>query len=86
MKLSITESKNFIDDCKRYEAIIHDTKNAELNSLYKRFLSQARSLDASLEMLASNASNQLESRNKLRLLRQDLEKKITALKENLQQS
>jgi hypothetical protein len=86
MKLSITKSKNFISDCKRYESIIVETKSIELENLYKQFLSQARTLDASVEMVASNFSNQIESRNRLKSLRLDIEKKIIALKETSQQS
>lgn len=86
MKLSITKSKNFLDDCKRYEAAIVESKSIELENLYKQFLSQARTLDASVEMVASNFSNQIESRNRLKSLRIDIEKKIIALKEMSQQS
>jgi hypothetical protein len=86
MKLSITKSKNFLNDCRRYETIIHETKNTEIENLYKQFLSQARSLDTSVEFLSSNFSTQLEARNRLRSLRISLEKKIIDLKEKTQQS
>lgn len=86
MKLSITKSKNFINDCRRYESIINETKSLELEMLYKQFLSQANALDASVELVASNFSQQTEARARLKSLRIDIEKKITALKEKIQRS
>lgn len=88
MKLSITKSKNFISDCRRYEQAIKETKDLELESLYKRFISQAKSLDASTESIEvfSNVARQTEERNRLKSLRVDLEKKIMSLKEKLQRS
>jgi hypothetical protein len=86
MKLSITKSKNFINDCRRYEEIIRETKSTEIENLYKQFLSQANALDTSLEFLSSNFSTQIEARNRLRSLRVSLEKKIIDLKEKTRQS
>jgi len=86
MKLSITNSKNFIKDCQRYESVIKETKSFELENLYRQFISQAKMLDASIEIVASNFSSQIESRNRLKSLRTDLEKKIIDLKEKTQQS
>jgi hypothetical protein len=86
MKLSITKSKNFLNDCRRYEKVIQETKSNEIENLYKQFLSQARALDTSVEFLSSNFSTQLEARNRLRSLRISLEKKIIDLKEKTQQS
>jgi hypothetical protein len=86
MKLSITKSKNFLNDCRRYEKVIQETKSNEIENLYKQFLSQARALDTSVEFLSSNFSTQLEARNRLRSLRISLEKKIIDIKEKTQQS
>jgi hypothetical protein len=86
MKLSITKSKNFLSDCRRYEKVIQETKSTEIENLYKQFLSQARALDTSVEFLSSNFSTQLEARTRLRSLRISLEKKIIDLKEKIQQS
>jgi hypothetical protein len=85
MKLSITKSKNFINDCRRYEEAIRETKSTEIENLYKQFLSQANALDTSVEFLSSNFSTQLEARNRLKSLRVSLEKKIIDLKEKTQQ-
>lgn len=86
MKLSITKSKNFINDCRRYEEAIQKTKSTEIENLYKQFLSQANALDTSVEFLSSNFATQLEARNRLKSLRVSLEKKIIDLKEKIQQS
>jgi hypothetical protein len=86
MKLSITKSENFLNDCRRYEKVIRETKSTEIENLYKQFLSQARALDTSVEFLSSNFSTQIESRNRLKSLRVSLEKKIIDLKEKIQQS
>ncbi len=82
MKLTITKSKNFIEDCRRYEKAIKETKDTELDSLYRRFVSQARSMDASTDSIA-NLSNTSQERNKLKSLRIDIEKKIMSLKEKI---
>jgi hypothetical protein len=86
MKLSITKSKNFINDCRRYEEVIKKTKSTEIENLYKQFLSQANMLDTSVEFISSNFSTQIEVRNRLKSLRSSLEKKIIDLKEKTQQS
>jgi hypothetical protein len=85
MKLSITKSKNFINDCRRYEEIIKQTKSTEIENLYKQFLSQANMLDSSVEFISSNFSTQIEVRNRLKSLRVSLEKKIIDLKEKTRQ-
>ena len=88
MKLTITKSKNFIDDCQRYEKIIRDTKDNELENLYKRFLSQAKTLDSTTESLemVSNVTRQNEERSRLKSIRLELEKRIILLKDKIQQS
>lgn len=86
MKLSITKSKNFKSDCERYEKIIAETKNTELEKLYKRFLSQAKNIDAISESfeLISNTTRLGEERARLKTIRLELEKKIMSLKEKIQ--
>ena len=88
MKLSITKNKNFISDCERYETFIKETKSLELEKLYKRFLSQAKNIDAISESfeLISNGSRLSEERARLKAIRIELEKKIISLKEKIQQT
>jgi hypothetical protein len=88
MKLSITKNKNFISDCKRYETFIKETKSLELEKLYKRFLSQAKNIDAISESfeLISNGTRLSEERARLKNIRIELEKKIILLKEKTRQT
>jgi len=85
MKLSITKSKNFIEDCRRYEKLIEETKDTELEKLYKRFKSQAKNLDAAVESIdmISNLTRQTEERTRLKNIRLEIEKKIMSLKEKI---
>lgn len=82
MKLTVTKNKNFIEDCRRYEQVIKETKDTELDNLYRRFVSQARAMDASTDSIA-NLSNTSQERNKLKSLRIDIEKKIMSLREKI---
>jgi hypothetical protein len=86
MQLSISQSKQFQEDCKRYKDAIEKVSDpqfkAEMEDLLRRLIFEVRSMDnLHSDMLTnSNAASKVkDSRAALTSIRKDLEKRVASL-------
>ena len=86
MQLSISQSKTFQEDCKRYQEAIATVTDpqfkAEMEDLLRRLIFEVRSMDnLHSDMLTNNSATTKvkDSRAALASIRKDLEKRVASL-------